>query len=507
MEQIPASAAAPPWLSRPSPPSRRPRVRTVVAGTLAAALAVGSLGCGQPAPPTPRQPDSATVAAAVTEAGLRERLEALAAATGDKPPYRAVGSAGYDRAADLVEQALRVAGWAVTLDAWDDASFVDEGSSSLEVGGRSFGVDGLRPLVFAPGGDVAGPVVPIDWNPAATGPDGKGCTVTDYGTLPAHAIVVVRSGNCLRRDQVIAAQHAGAAAFVAVYPWAPPGAIYRATLLEPRFLEIPAAAVSGEVAETLVAAAESGEMARLVTRVSTVAAPTRSIIAELPGTEPGAVIMLGAHLDSALDGPGINDDGSGVAALLEIAAALAGTRPRATIRLAFWSGEELGLHGSYRYATALSSEAARAILVYANVDMIASPNGFAGVYDEPGAPVGSAAARELLASAVERAGATPMRVDLDGASDHRGFAASGVATAGVFSGAGEPVSAEQAAASPGGATGATGDRAIAGRPADACYHQACDDLGNTNLRLARVLAAALADFTVRVANNPELLAH
>ena len=49
--------------------------------------------------------------------------------------------------------------------------------------------------------------------------------------------------------------------------------------------------------------------------------------------------------------------------------------------------------------------------------------------------------------------------------------------------------------------------AMAGQPADACYHQSCDDLTNANLRLARVLAAGLADFTVRVANNPELLRH
>ncbi len=254
-------------------------------------------------------------------------------------------------------------------------------------GGRTFRADDLLPLVFAPTGEVEGPVVAIDWNPAATAADGKGCAVTHYGDLPANAIVVVRSGDCLRRDQVIAAQQAGAAAFVAVYPWAPPGAVYRATLIEPRFLTIPAVGVSPEVAEMLVTAAGAGETALLVTRARTRQSPTRSIIAELPGTEPGAVIMLGAHLDSVLEGPGINDDGSGVAALLEIAASLAGTRPRATIRLAVWSGEELGLHGSYRYATALSEDHARAILVYANVDMIASPNGFAGVYDEPGAPV------------------------------------------------------------------------------------------------------------------------
>jgi Zn-dependent M28 family amino/carboxypeptidase len=498
MNNLAAAAAAAPR------PNRHTPVRAVLAGALAIVLAAGSTGCGKPAPPTPRQPIAATVAAAITEEGLRGRLDALAAATGDSAPYRAVGSAGYDRAATMVEVALRDVGWTVTADAYDGLVFEDAGASWLEVGGRTFRADDLLPLVFAPAGEVEGPVVAIDWNPAATAADGKGCAVTHYGDLPANAIVVVRSGDCLRRDQVIAAQQAGAAAFVAVYPWAPPGAVYRATLIEPRFLTIPAAGVSPEVAEMLVAAAGAGETAHLVSRARTRQSPTRSIIAELPGTDPGAVIMLGAHLDSVLEGPGINDDGSGVAALLEIAAGLAGTRPRATIRLAVWSGEELGLHGSYRYATALSEDQARAILVYANVDMIASPNGFAGVYDEPGAPVGSASARDLLAAAVERAGGAPVRIDIGGSSDHRAFAEMGVATAGVFSGAGEPVSAEQAVTS---GAQAPGSGAVAGQPADTCYHRSCDDLANVNLRLARVLAAGLADFTVRVANNPELLRH
>ena len=75
---------------------------------------------------------------------------------------------------------------------------------------------------------------------------------------------------------------------------------------------------------------------------------------------------------------------------------------------------------------------------------------------------------------------------------------------GVFSGAGEPVSAEQAVTS---GAQAPGSGAVAGQPADTCYHRSCDDLANANLRLARVLAAGLADFTVRVANSPELLRH
>jgi len=481
--------------------ARRPRLgtanaadaaRTLVVGTVVALLVVA---CSGPAPVSARQPDADTVAAAITEQGLRARLETLAVATGTSSQYRAVGSAGYDRAATLVEQQLRSAGWTVTADAYNGATFVDEGGSSLEVGGRTIGVDGLRPLIFAPPGDVDGPIVPIDWVTGATDRTGKGCAAADFGDLPAHAIVLVRSGDCLRRDQAVAAQQAGAAAFVAVFPGAPTGIVFRPTLIEPGTVHIPAVAVSRAVAEALVATSAGAGTAHLVTHARTAQAPTRSIIAELPGSKPGPVIMLGAHLDSVIDGPGINDDGSGVAALLEIARALGGTHPQATVRMAFWSGEELGLHGSFRYAAALSAEQARAILVYANVDMIASPNGFAGVYDEPGAPAGSSAARELLSSAVTRAGGTPVAVDLHSGSDHYGFAKAGVATAGVFSGASEPVSVEQAAAS----------RAAAGQPPDACYHQSCDDLENANLGLARVLAAGLADFTVRVANNPALL--
>lgn len=462
---------------------------------LALALAIVAGACGPSAPTGPPAPDPRAVAAAITEAGLRDRLEALAAATGGSAPYRAVGSAGYDAAAELAEAALRDAGWTVTADAYTGVAFADEGGSTLDVAGATFSGADVLPLIFAPAGIVEGPVVAIDWDPAPVGPDGKGCAVTHYGDLPADAIVVVRSGDCLRRDQVLAAQQAGAAAFVAVYPLAPGGVAFRPTLIEPGGLDIPAAGVSREAADALVAAAAEGATARLVTRARTTSAPTRSVIAELPGTTPGGVVMLGAHLDSVIDGPAINDDGSGVAALLEIARALGGTRPRATIRLALWSGEEVGLHGSYRYVMGLPADERDAIVAYLNADMIASPNGFAGVYDEPASPAGSNAVRALLEAAVERAGGTPVGVDLGGGSDHRAFDETGIPLGGVFAGASEPVTAEQAAT-----TGAT-----AGSPADACYHQPCDDVANANLPLARLLTAALADVAVRLANNPELV--
>jgi aminopeptidase Y len=101
----------------------------------------------------------------------------------------------------------------------------------------------------------------------------------------------------------------------------------------------------------------------------------------------------------------------------------------------------------------------------------------------------------LVEAGVERAGGTPIGVDLGGGSDHRAFGEAGIPTGGVFSGATDPVTLEQAATF----------GASAGAPADPCYHQPCDDVANANVALARVLAAAMADVAARLANNPELL--
>jgi hypothetical protein len=451
------------------------------------------------APTTPASPaatlDATALLGSITEAGLRVRLDALAGVSSASNGFRAVGTPGFDAAADLVANELRAAGWQVTEDEFTMPSFVDLGGSSLVVPGGSFGAGDLAPLIFAPAGDVTGPVVAIDWDPDAREPTGLGCSAVDYPDLQEGAIVLVRSGPCRRRDAILAAQSRGAAAFVAGYPSAASGEVLRPTLIDPNGLEIPAAAASRPAGDALAAVAAAGGKARLVTKAKTATAATRSIIAELPGSDPGAVIMLGAHLDSVVDGPGINDNGSGVAALLEIAHALRGSHPRATIRLAFWTGEELGLHGSSRYVAGLSTEDRDAIAAYLNADMLASPNGFTGVYDWVGAPAGSAAISELMTAAVERAGGDAVTVPLGG-SDHLPFDQAGIPIGGVHSGASERLSEQEASAS-----GSTAEL-----PADACYHQACDDASNVNLRLLRLLTTALADVTIGLSNDPAQVA-
>ncbi len=102
----------------------------------------------------------------------------------------------------------------------------------------------------------------------------------------------------------------------------------------------------------------------------------RNVIAQSRTGDPGHVVMIGAHLDSVEDGPGIVDNGSGVAALLEIATQL-GDDPlvQNTVRFAFFGGEENGAEGSTAYVEGLSADNRGKIKLYLNVDMVASPNG------------------------------------------------------------------------------------------------------------------------------------
>jgi Zn-dependent M28 family amino/carboxypeptidase len=84
---------------------------------------------------------------------------------------------------------------------------------------------------------------------------------------------------------------------------------------------------------------------------------------------------LGAHSDSVEAGPGINDNGSGSASILEIAIRLSRYLINNKVRFAWWTGEEEGLLGSTYYVEQLSEEEAMKIRLYLNFDMTASGNG------------------------------------------------------------------------------------------------------------------------------------
>src|SRR5207237_5234944 len=103
-----------------------------------------------------------------------------------------------------------------------------------------------------------------------------------------------------------------------------------------------------------------------------------NVIAELPGTDPARrdeVVMIGAHLDAWHSATGATDNADGAAVVMEAMRILKaiGARPRRTIRMALWGGEEEGLLGSRKYVERyLMGEANRAVRekfsVYFNID-------------------------------------------------------------------------------------------------------------------------------------------
>ena len=217
--------------------------------------------------------------------------------------------------------------------------------------------------------------------------------------------------------------------------------------------------------------------------------PSASLITERTGSDD-AVVMLGAHLDSVVAGPGINDDGSGVAALLVIADALAGLpAPQRTVRFAFWGAEEGGPFGSVAYVDALDSAERDRIVAYLNFDMLASPNAVRFVYAEAGAAPGSDRLTDLFAATIEGAGLAWEPIDLEGDSDHGPFGDAGIATGGLFSGGIEVVTQAQAEAF----------GARAGEPADPCSHRACDTIDNVDTEILEQMARAIARVLVELA--------
>ena len=192
--------------------------------------------------------------------------------------------------------------------------------------------------------------------------------------------------------------------------------------------------------------------------------------------------MLGSHLDSVLDGPGIDDNGSGVATLLSMAASVAANpQPSKTIRFGFWGAEENGFLGSHAYVSSLDPAQIGQIGAYLNLDMVASPGGERIVYNDPGAPPGSAQLSQQLLNALLAAGKPGLPEDESHESDHESFAAVGVPISGVFSGINDMDKVEVAA------FGGT-----VGQPADPCYHMSCDTHANINLDSAVTLGDAAA---------------
>jgi Zn-dependent M28 family amino/carboxypeptidase len=186
------------------------------------------------------------------------------------------------------------------------------------------------------------------------------------------------------------------------------------------------------------------------------------------------------------EGPGINDNGSGTAAVLEAALQLAKELTQgnhARVRFGFWGAEERGLIGSRHHVAALSEEERKQIALYINLDMVGSTNFVRYVQNSNEAAEGlvAVARRELVADFRDRNHAVEERSGGRYGSDDAAFSQKGVPTVGLYTGAGGAKSEAQA-----GMFGGT-----AGRPFDACYHQACDTVDNIDREVLEQNAHAL----------------
>lgn len=192
-----------------------------------------------------------------------------------------------------------------------------------------------------------------------------------------------------------------------------------------------------------------------------------NLIADWPGGDPEQVITAGSHLDSVSSGAGINDNGSGSAAVLEIALAVsrAQYQPTKHLRFAWWGAEELGIVGSRFYVNSLSSANRSRIDGYLNFDMIGSPNPGYFVYDDD--PTIEQTFKDYFAGLGVP---TEIETEGDGRSDHAPFKSAGVPVGGLFTGASNTKSAAQVAK-----WGGTSGRAF-----DRCYHSSCDTTANIN---------------------------
>ncbi len=434
-----------------------------------------------PSTPTPA-PDQGLV---VSEDEIARHLDALAQIATQNGGLRAAGLPGYDASVEYVAAELGSLGYSVRTHSFEFPFFDEAAPVTLAVGESSWSGGGwLHAMLYSAPGDVSGVLETVSLDgPFSTGTGG--CEASDWSGFSSGHVAVLASGPCFRRQQIENAQQAGASAVISIYPNWEAGQTRRPTLLFPDGITIPAMVAGREPALALLDAAETGESAQLVVETISEQRTIDNVIAELPGTTD-QILFLGGHLDSVLDGPGLNDNGSGVATLLALAAAVsdrsAVSQPTQTLRFGFWGAEEFGDIGSGEYVQQLSADEIDRISAYLNLDMVGSPNAARFVYDDALAAPGSDELAAALLAALDELDAPGERLDIGASSDHFSFGQAGIPTGGVFSGL-APLSDAQALLFDG----------EAGLPADPCYHLACDGRANIKMSAAVMLGQAVAN--------------
>jgi hypothetical protein len=385
---------------------------------------------------------AAPAGAQVAPADLEPHLRAFADVAAANGGTRAAGLPGYDRSADYAAGQLQGLGWQVTRTPVRFPFYEERSPSVL--------ADGQPDRDFV----AVRYSAPVDATGRLRVLRTRSCSRRGFRPVRRGEVVVAPNAACsFERAAAVAGREGAAALLFDTGPGVNP---LRGTTFGRR-LPIALVAVRSAVLARIV---ERGGPVRVKVDAVIAERTADNVVAELPGAR--SVVMAGGHLDSVPEGPGLNDNASGAALLLAVAERLAASRPRATVRLAFWTAEEYGLLGSRRYVADLPRDERRRIAAYLNFDMVGSPRAVPELYD------GSRRIERALRRGLPRA----RIVDQGASSDHAPFQRVGIPIGGVYTGSLER---------------GPGRRGVR----DRCYHRACDGLENVNRAvLARVASAA-----------------
>ncbi len=295
-----------------------------------------------------------------------QTLEGIASPTQDAASItRAAGSAGYQESVDYIIETMKELGYEVTTQEFDFRSWAELSGTKLNVAGVDLisskqapeGSEGEFSVLSYAGssnGELTGELVFItpDFDFASPNYDGSdGCEEGDFAGIDLQGkIAVIQRGTCGFSDKVVNAQKAGAKAVIVFNQGNSAGrtGLFNGTLSNTSTATIPAFGVPFQLGKDWFDVAQSTAIpVALTLNVEDKMIVTQNVLAETRKGNPDQVVMLGAHLDSVPEGPGINDNGSGTAGLLEYAEKLAKLKVpvKNKVRFAWWAAEEAGLVG------------------------------------------------------------------------------------------------------------------------------------------------------------------
>jgi Zn-dependent M28 family amino/carboxypeptidase len=180
-----------------------------------------------------------------------------------------------------------------------------------------------------------------------------GCNATDYdNTTIAGKITVIQRGTCTFTSKAVFSESAGAIGVLVVNTEGEP--IPYVGLGQT--VSLPVFVISYDLGFSiqLLSQTDPSVTATMTSSSETLTVYTSNVIADTLTGNPNSTIVVGSHLDSVTAGPGINDNGSGSSANLEMALNINKVTLSNRVRFAWWGAEELGLRGSEAYVASLS---------------------------------------------------------------------------------------------------------------------------------------------------------